>query len=322
MMRAHVVALCFACVGCKNSESIPSTPAPPKPAVSPAPILSPFTDLADGGGTAITPGAPLMTFDGRAIWWEHGKPVTVVLPEDIDPKGSRWLDAGKTLRIGLGTLDLGTRTWSPVPGLQSFTRSKSRGVSAPVRDAVWFGDAKHVALVLESRDGRMRASYELVIADVDGKVRGRVALGMAPGSVRTSADRVLVDDRKLTLYDLDAKPIAELDIPVGSIGEGAGMFAVAMGEHGVSLVRASDGSVVATWKQVVQHAIPVENGIVAAEFEGKVHVGCIQGDSIHEVSSVDSGVRNPTLQFVGDRLAIAGSGPVSVRTATFANPCH
>ena len=144
IMHVRSLTALLVCASCGTPE--PAMSPPPKPST----ILSTFTQLRDGFSQAIAPGAPLVTLGGGATWWEGDAPVTVALPQNVTPYGSRWKPDGKALSIGLGAIDLAARTWRPEPALQAFNRPGPGGVS-PVRQVAWFADTSHVAMVIESR---------------------------------------------------------------------------------------------------------------------------------------------------------------------------
>jgi len=313
------------CAGCGNSESAMSTPTPPKGTpTAPAPVLSAFSPLTGGFSQVIAPGEPLLTLGTAATWWENGTPVTAAVSPDGSPRGARWIPGKQALRVGLGTLDLAARAWQPEPGLARFNQPGPRH-EVPVKRTAWFADATHVAIVIESRDKLNRASSELVIADATGKVRGRQSLPGLVDSIIASADRVVVDSsNKIHLYDLDAKLIAEPELKASArlVNEGAGMFAIPINGGGVALVRPSDGVVVATWDIDANDAVAIPNGLVVVESDGMVHVGCVHGHDIREVAKLASGVQDPVVQRVGDRIVVAGAGANPVRVAAFASPCR
>ena len=292
--------------------------SPPRP-----PTLSDFTTLPGGESVAIAAGSPLVTLGAGATWWDKGTPVSVALPAGVTPEGARWIADG-TLLVGLGTLDLATRSWRAIPALTSFNQLQP-GFSSPVRQVAWLGDGAHVAILLETGNPPNRPAarrQEVVIATRDGRARGRLEVEAVTDMV-AATDRVLVSGTKLQVLDLDARVIATLPGMAVRASEGAGMFAVTRtGRHEVTLVRADDGAAIAAWDVAVHDAVPVPHGVVAVDFEGTVRVGCVADGTVREVASVPSGAKAPIIRLVGDRIVLAGGGPSPVQTATFTNPCR
>lgn len=313
---AHGLAALLACASCSNPEPAMSAPSPPPP------TLSAFTRLQDGRRDAIAPGEPLVTLGSQAVWWEHDAPVTVAIPTDRT-YGTRWLVPGKTLRVGLGTLDLAARRWSKEPGLSRFTPipvsrpGRGREMFDALQRSAWL-DANHVAMVLRKPATR---GQELVIAAADGKVRGRVGFPGLVTDLVATADRVLVNADGLQLFDLDAKPIARPKLTARRLRDGAGMFAVISAPRGVALVRPSDGAVLATWDVAAHDAVPIARGVIAVDDAGTVRVGCVEGAAIREIAHAASGAPSPIVQQVGDRVVVAGGDPNPIRIATLARGC-
>jgi hypothetical protein len=100
------------------------------------------------------------------------------------------------------------------------------------------------------------------------------------------------------------------------------MFAAVGASGAVSLIRSTDGAVLATWEGNAIDAVPVSNGVVTIDFEGDVRVGCLDKGGIRLVATASSGVRSAVLQLVENRLIVAGAGAVPVHAATFDNPCR
>ena len=315
IMLVRSLTALLVCASCGTPE--PAISPPPKPST----ILSTFTPLKDGFSQAIAPGAPLVTLGAGATWWDGDVPVTVALPQNGTPYGSRWKPDGTSLCLGLGALDLAARTWRPEPGLQAFNRpGPDRGY--PVRQVAWFADTSHVAMVIEARATPGTRTQEIVTASADGHVRGRHRVAGMVTAMVASDDRVLVGASKMVVLDLDAKVIAEPALSVLRVSEGGGMFAATLTARGVALLRPSDGAVLATWDVPANDAVPVPHGVVAVDFEGTVRVGCLDGGVVREVANVASGTRAPIIQRVGDRIVVAGSDANPIRVATFTNPCH
>ncbi len=264
-----------------------------------------------------------MNSGAGATWWERDRPVTAELPPNIPVDGARWTADGKSPRVGLGTIDLKARAWRADPGLASWGAPGPQGQAA-VREAAWFTNTVHVALLLETRTPQGKRTTEVVVVTAaDGKVRGRRELEGACALI-ASDDRVLVAAKEPVVLDLDANVVARPAMPlsVTRVREGAGMFAALGAAGDVALVRPTDGVVIATWDVNAVDVVPVPKGAVAVDFEGNVRVGCLQGNALRNVGEVASGVSGAVIQLVDSRIVVAGAGADPVRVATFTNPCR
>lgn len=311
--RIHAIVLAqlaIAAACCSNREPSMSPPPPSQT------ILGSFTPLRGGYNQAIAPGGQIVTLlMGGAAWWEGDVAVTASIPPHVPVGGTRWTADGKSLRVGLGTLDLAARAWRPEPALQRYGQAGPDGAS-PVRQVAWFDEA-HVAILLEQ---------EVVIAAAaDGRVLGRRAVANATAMIAAD-DRLLVAGSEVVLLDraggVVAKP-APVPDSVTRLNHGGGMFAAVGIAGAVALIRASDGAVLATWAERVYDAVPVERGVVVVDGEGTVRVGCLDGAGIRKVAEGSSGAAGHiVIQRVGDRIVVAGGTSDPVRVATFANPCQ
>ena len=164
---------------------------------------------------------------------------------------------------------------------------------------------------------------EIVIAAADGTLRGRREIEGAT-ALAAAADRVLVAAPRPAVLDRSAAVVAEPALPDGLIRvrEGAGMFAAVGAAGEIALVRASDGTVVATWDAHAFDAVPVAHGVVAIDLEGTVRVACLEAGGLRKVAEAASGAASAVIQVVGDRLVAAGAGANPVRVARFASQCR
>jgi hypothetical protein len=236
---------------------------------------------------------------------------------------------GKRLRVGLGTLDLAARAWSPEPALQVWNQRRK-----PVSAVAWVADDTHVALELGPPPQpvdrpTVKPTLELVVVSAeDGELRGRLALDPSmTAKLAASEDRVIVAGANTLIVDLDAKVVAGPsglpDFP-SRVAFGAGMFAVTGRAGEVTLVRPADGVVLATWQSdtAVIDAVPIPHGVVSVDIKGTVRVGCLEHAKVRTIAEVSSGSFGLTVQVVGDRIVVDGDGANPIRWATFANPCH
>lgn len=298
-----------------------SVASPPQPPPLQQQALSPFEALEGGYSQAIAPGEPLVTLGAAgATWWDGKAPVTASLP-NVPVDGARWAPGGRTLHVGLGVLDLDQRAWTALPDLQRWGAAGPRG-EAPAREVAWLPDLTHVALLVEQRDPTGKRTTEVVIVAATGRERGRATVEGAT-KLAASADRVLVGGRRVVLLDLDGRVVAEpaaLPRSVQRVREAGGLFTAVGAAGAVALLR-GDGTVVATWEIGAFDAVPAGKGVVAVDREGTVHVGCVEGSTIREATTLASGIAGPVVQLVGSRIVVAGAGAMPVRAATFTNPC-
>jgi hypothetical protein len=304
-------------------------PTPKPPAVTKQPF-SAFTQLKGGSAMAIASGDRLVValHSQLATWWDHDTPVEVVLP-NVPVDGSRWMPDGKRLRVGLGTLDLTTRAWSPEPALQLWNQRMK-----PVSAVAWFANDTHVAIEIGPPPQpvdrpTVKRTLELVVASVaNGQPSGRLALDPSvTAKLAASEDRVIVAGAKTLVVDLDAKVVAGpsgLPDSPSRVVFGAGMFAVTGHAGEVTLIRPADGTVLATWQTDTPaiDAVPVPYGVVSVDMKGTVRVGCLENAKIHTVAEVSASSSALFVQLVGDRIVVVGSGANPIRWATFSNPCH
>lgn len=289
---------------------------------TPSQTLSAFTPLQGGFSEAIAPGPRLVTLSaGGATWWEDDHAVTAELPPNTRVNGARWTPDGKALRVGLGTLDLATRTWRAESTLAAVDAPGPRG-DRPVREIAWLPDTRHVAVLIEKRTPDQRTTEVAIVSVVDGRERGRREIANA-SQLAAAQDRILVAAAQPVLLDLDANVVAQPALPasLARVREGSGMFAAIGAAGAVALVRPGDGAVLATWDGHAVDALPLAKGLVTIDLEGTVRVGCLDGTTIRSVSEVASGVGAAVIQLVDNQIVVAGAGATPVRKATFSNPC-
>ncbi len=318
----------FACAGGTSEPPMPSTPAPT--ATHP---FSTFTTLHGGSAMELAANAnrTIVALHAKsATWWDHDAPIEVALTGPGVVGGSRWTSDGK-LRVGLGTLDVATHTYSIDPALHAWDSAR------PIAGIAWFADAAHVALLVDQPAqrvdrpipaGRDPSERELVIVALAGgePIRRAITLAGTP-SIAASTDRVLVAGNTSLLFDRAANPIA---VPTGlpdyvtRVSFGAGVFVVVGATGDVTLVEPRDGSTVATWHppEPAIDAIAIPHGIVAVDLKGTVRLGCLANGAIRVTAEASAGSAATRVQLVGDRVVVVGDGPDPVRWATFANPCH
>lgn len=313
-----------------------TTPQQPPSRTKPAP-LGPFTTLrGTGGGAAFAAGpasAPIVYLhDTSAIWW-IGDTATSIRFEHAGPvHGSVWIDAGKRLRVGLGTIDLVAKTFTIEPALQSFAKEANR-----LGGVAWFPDGTRVALLINPSgllvDRPMPAGYdrnkrELVIVSLTGSeppARGAVTVKGTP-VIAASDDRVIVAGNDTQLFSARAE---KLDVAFSAPPEyashvsfDAGRFVHVRGNGTITLLEARSGATLATWGgEGITDAVARGNIVVAVGSDATVHVGCLDGGTVSEVAKASAGTVATLVQIVGDRVVVSADGPDPVRVATLTSPC-
>lgn len=313
-----------------------TTPQPP-PTTPPAPpsVLGAFTPLAGGGGAALAAGpasAPVMSLNaGHATWWSGGAATTVSWNDAGPVHGSVWIDGGKRLRVGLGTLDLAAKSFAIEPALQPFVKDVKQ-----IRQIAWFPDGQRVALLVEPKGplvdrpapaGYDRNKRELVIVSLAGAepaARGVVTVKGTP-VIAAGDDRVMVAGNDTQMFNLRAEP---LDVAftarpefASHVSFDAGRFVHVRGNGTITLVEARSGATVATWGgEGISDAVARGNTIVSVGSDATVHVGCLAGGKVTEVAKASAGKVANRVQIVGDRVVVEAEGPDPIRVATL-TPC-
>jgi hypothetical protein len=308
--RSLLLVLCV--TGCTSTST------------SPASSPSPFVHLQGGQRSAIAPGAPLVTLDQHAAtWWAGGAPVTVSFPRRVDEDGARWSVDGKSLLVGLGRLNLDTRTWSAEPKLERWQRVRTR--QDPLIAAAWFEDEAHVAIMHKPRLGAVPEI--LIVAVADGQARSRRVLSQ-PSALVTQGDRLLVAaGRELVLLNLDAEVLAvpkRWSLPeMVRVRADAGMFAVASSIEPLVLL-SRNGEPIASWDVRPVDAAPMPGGAVAVDEDGTVLVGCLEGATVRTIMEAESGIAYPSaVRAVGGRVAVVGgAGETTVALAKLDALCE
>jgi hypothetical protein len=318
-VRRDILALALALPSCNS-------PAPSPHGQPVAQVLSSFVQLKGGAVSALAPGDRIVALHPAvATWWERDRAVEAALP-NIPVGGSRWLDEHR-LRVGLGSLELQQRAWLPEPGLQMWNQP-----ARPASEVAWI-DGATVAIVEGPAPQPVdRATVErridLVVASADGTLRARRAIDARVNpKLAASPDRLLVAGADTRLFDLDVHPIAGpagLPAPLRRVASGEDLFVGVGFDDVVTLIRPRDGAILATWRPTGQllQAVPIAHGVIAADVDGTVRVGCLESAEIHVAATARVGRSVLDLQVVGDRLVVDTGGADPIQWATFVNPCR
>jgi hypothetical protein len=313
----------------------PPQPTPPPPTEKPA-VLGPFTTLRGGGGGAAlaagTASSPIVSLHEMSATWWIGDTATSIRFDDAGPvRGSVWIDGGKRLRVGLGTIDVAAKTFTIEPALQSFLRDVKR-----IGGIAWFPDGSRVALLINGPALRVdqrpprdydRSKRELVIVSLAGTeppVRGAVTVKGTP-MIAAGDDRVIVAGNDTQLFDNRAVRIevafASLPDFASHVSFNAGRFVHVKGSA-ITLVEARSGATLATWAvEGIVDAVATGNTIVAVDGQASVHLGCLAGGKVSEVAKASAGSVATLVQVVGDRVVVSADGPEPIRVATLSSPC-
>ena len=313
----------------------PQQPQPPMSTTTPA-ALGPFTTLKGGGGGALAAGAsssPVMSLHVTgATWWTGDAATTISFPNAGPVHNSVWIDGGKRLRVGLGTIDVAAKSFAIEPALQQFANDINR-----VGGVAWFPDGTRVALLLNGPALRVdqrpprdydRNKRELVIASLAGTeppIRRDITVAGTP-VIAAGDDRIVVGGKTTQLFNGRGEPVdvAFTTLPefVARASYGAGRFVLVGSDGTVTLLDAKSGAKVATWGgQGTQDAAATGTTVVAIGSDGTVRVGCLTGTTVTEVAKASAGAAATLVQLVGDRVVVSADGPDPIRVATLTSPC-
>ncbi len=331
-LRAVGLAVIASCSS--GSSDAPMKSPQTKSADNQAGPLGPFATLP-GSVMALVAGptsAPVVALHRKNATWWTGTTATEIKFDDAGPVGgSVWVDGGKRLRVGLGTIDLASKSFAIEPALQSFVRDVNR-----LGDIAWFPDGARVALLINAPSVRTDrpmprvqdpTKRELVIVSLTGTeppVRRTITVEGTPG-IAAGDDRVIVTGNSTQLFDARAVPVpVAFALPefVGRSSFSAGKFVLVSGDGTITLLDARSGSSLAAWGGPGIHdAVATGNTIVAVDLQGAVHVGCVAGNVVREVAKASAGSVADMVQVVGNRVVVSADGPDPIRVATLTSPC-
>ena len=325
-------------LACANGNSEPSMQnSPPPSSTSAKTPIGPFTTLRGSAGDELPPGdasTPIVALSSAdATWWVGDTATHATLADAGRVTGSRWLEGGKRLRVGLGTLDLDARSFAVEPALRPFVKDTIRLVGV-----AWFPDGKRVALLLDppplrvdkpAPHGYDRNTRDLVIVTLVGTappVRRTLTIEGTP-IMTASDDRVIVAGNQTMLFDANGQPLAwpaALPAIARRVTFGAGVFVVVGADGTITLLEPRTGSALATWATPAGtlDAVAFPHGVAAIDVHGTVRIGCRAGATITQASEVSAGKAATNIQVLGDRLVVAADGPEPIRVATLTNPCQ
>lgn len=335
LLRAASLSLLASCSS-GSSDPTMKTPQPTTSPDKPAP-LGPFRTLKGGGGGALAGGAasaPVLSLHVTGATWWTGDTATTISFDNVGfVGGSVWVDGGKRLRVGLGTIDLASKTFTIEAALQPFATSTKR-----LAGVAWFPDGARVALLIDAPalrvdqrppPGYERNKRELVIVSLAGTEppARRPVTVEGTAVIAAGEDHVLVSGRSTQLFDVHAEPVpvsfTSLPEAVARASFNAGRFVLVGSDGTVALVDARSGATVATWATTgLADAVAAGNTIVAVDREATVHVGCVAGDKVSEVAKASVGSVGLFVQIVGDHVVVEADGADPIRVATLASPCQ
>ena len=312
------------------------SPQPTPPNNQPGP-LGPFATLPGGSVMALVAGpasVPVVALHRKSATWWTGTTATEIVFDDAGPvDGAVWIDGGKRLRVGLGTIDLAGKSFAIEPALQSFVRDTKR-----LGGIAWFPDGTRVALLVnepslrtdqKAPPGHDPTKRELVIVSLAGTeppARRTITVEGTAG-IAAGDDRVIVTGNSTQLFDVRAEPVVVAFAPlpefVGRASFSAGRFVLVSGSGTITLLDARSGASIATWGGPGIHdAVISGNTIVAVDLKGSVHVGCVAGKAVTAVAEISAGSAADIVQIVGDRVVVSTTGPDPIRVATLTSPCR
>lgn len=267
-----------------------------------------------------------------ATWWTGDAPTTLGFENAGPVNGSVWIDGGKRLRVGLGTIDLAAKSFTIEPALQPFVKDAAR-----LAGIAWFPDGSRVALLMNGPalrvDQRPPAGYdrtkrELVIVTLGGTdqpIRHGITIAGTP-VIAAGDERVVVGGKTTQLFDGRGEPldVAFTALPefVARASYSAGRFVLVGSDGKVTLLDARSGATIATWGgEGIVDAAATGTTIVTVGSDATVHVGCLAGSTVTEVAKASAGSAATLVQLVGDRVVVSADGPDPIRVASLAAPC-
>ena len=295
--------------------------------------VGPLTPLDGGDGEALTAsGTQIATLGAmQATWWVDSIPHTVALP-NIPVRGARWSTDGTAIFAGTGAIDVVRGTWSEHPAFYELVQPGPPGEGCIVIQATsWSQDGRHAAVLLgwsgpEPLAGPPPLAKAVVLDLTSGAASAPIPAAEA-SSVRIVGDRVVIAAPVVRVWTLDGVEVSALparpNAPLAlSGGDDGGLVLLIDADWSIRVVDAVTWTVQAIWSGPFLDAVAVPGGVVAVDFEGKLHGGCLATDRLREVGAADTGVPAAHLAATGDgRIVIMGAGAVPVYASAFRLRC-
>src|SRR5262249_10330193 len=104
-------------------------------------------------------------------------------------------------------------------------------------------------------------------------------------------------------------------------GDGGPVIVVDV-DWSIRVIDPATWTVQATWRGPFLDAVAVHGGLIALDFEGRLHAACLGSGELTEIGRADTGVRAMHRAVTGDgRIVISGAAAVPVHAAPFRLTC-
>lgn len=285
-------------------------------------VVRPGTTLEGADGEAIAAaGSRIATFGShQATWWIDETPHTVDLP-GIPVRGARWSKDGATLLVGTGVIDIAAKMFTPAPALiESVTPPAPADGSVAIHSTSWSEDGQHVAALLKwsgpvPQNGLVPPE-KVVVVDVTSDSAPVEIPAEGASQIRIVGDRVVIGAPAIRVVNFAGELIAELlatpgaPLTISGGDDGAPLIAIDQ-DWSIRVVDTASWKIKAKWPGKFLDAVAAPNGLIAIDYQGTLHAGCIEDSVVHEVGTSDTGILAAQLAVTGDqRLAILSAGLV------------
>jgi hypothetical protein len=298
----------------------------------PAFSVGPLVALDGGDGEAVTAtGGQIATLGAaRATWWLDAAPRTTALP-NISVRGSRWSRDGTSIFAGPGSIDVARGVFSAHPAFASLVQPPPPGRGSLVLHATsWSADGRYAAALLGWAGPRLPtsppAASRVVVLDLAGGTPPVNIPADDASGVLIAGDRVVVAAPVVRTWTFDGREVAALPstrgTPISISGGDGGPVLLVDVDWSIRVVDTATWTVRATWRGPFLDAVDVPGGLIALDFEGRLHAACLGTGALTEVGQAATGIRAAHLAATGDgRIVIMGAAAVPVHAAPFRLTC-
>ena len=276
---------------------------------------------ADGEAIAML-GDLVATFGShQATLWIDDEPHTVELP-GIPVHGARWSEDGAALFVGTGVIDVAGKVFTATPALADIVTLPPPGKGGvAIHSTSWSADGKHVAALLKWSgplpESRVTPPETVVVVDLNGNSAPIEIPAEGTSQVRIVADRVVIGAPVIRIVNFAGELVAELPATPGaplsiSGGDNGGPLLAIDQDRSLRVIDTVTWTVEARWTNSFLDAVAVPNGVIAIDYDGSLHAGCIEESAIREVGIFDTGMRAAQLAASDNRLAVMSVGQVQL----------
>ena len=287
-------------------------------------VVRPRATLEDADGEAIAvAGDRVATFGShQGTWWVDETPHTVELP-GIPVRGARWSEDGAGLLVGTGVVDIAGKTFNAAPALEQLVTPPPPGHgSVVVYETSWSVDGSYAAALLKwegpAPKNGPRPPERVVIFDLKSEAAPIEIPAERASHVRIVGDRAVVATPAISVWSFAGDLLAELPATPGaplsiSGGDDGGPLIIIDQDWSIRIVDTASGTVRAQWPGKFLDAVHLADGVIAIDYHGTLHAGCIEGPEVREVGTFDTGIRAAQLAAIdGKGLAILSGGQVQL----------